>query len=56
MEKAESQNGVQHVTNIGSQAVAHKDIIDPSIIQGDSWADVQSVALLVIIHLNAHVQ
>ena len=36
MAKAESLSGVRHVTNIGSQAVAHKDIIVPSIIQGDS--------------------
>ena len=56
MEKAESLSGVQHVMNIGSQAVAHKDTIVPSIIQGDSQADAQSVALPVTILLNAHVQ
>ena len=42
--------------SIGNQAVAHKDTIVLSIIQGDSQAGVQSAALLVIIHLNALVQ
>ena len=32
MAKAESLSGVQHVMNTGSQAVAHKDTIVPSII------------------------
>ena len=41
---------------IGSQAVAHKDTIVPSIIQDDSQADVQSVALLVTMLLNVHVK
>ena len=40
----------------GSPAVAHKDTIVQSIIQDDNQVDVQSVALLVNIHLNAHVQ
>ena len=56
MAKAESLSGVQHVMNIGSQAVAHKDTIVPSIIQGDSRAGVQSAALLVTILLNALVR
>ena len=57
MAKAESLNGVQHVMSIGSQAVAHKDIIVfPSIIHGDSQAGVQSAAPLVTILLNALVQ
>ena len=56
MAKAESLNGVQHVMSIGSQAVAHKDIIVPSIIHEDSQVDVQSAAPLAIILLNALVQ
>ena len=56
MAKAESLSGVQHVMNIGSQAVALKDTIAPSIIQGDSRADAQSAALLVTILLNALIQ
>ena len=56
MAKAEGLNGVQHVMSIGSQAVAHKDIIVPSIIHGDSQADVQSAAPLVTILVNALVQ
>ena len=56
MVEAESISGVQHVMNIGSQVVAHKDTIVPSIIQGDSWPGVQSAALLVTILLNALVQ
>ena len=47
---------VQLVTNTGNQAVAHKDTIVQSIIQGDSRADVQSVAQPGTIFLNAHVQ
>ena len=56
MAKAESLNGEHHVMIIGSQAVAHKDTIVPSIIHGDSRAGVQSAALLVTILLNALVQ
>ena len=54
--KVVSLSGAQHVKNTGSQAVAHKDTIVQSIIQGDSQAGVQSVALLVTTLLNAHVQ
>ena len=42
--------------NSGSHMVAHKDTIVQSIIQGDSHADVQSVARPVTILLNAHVR
>ena len=56
MVKVASPIGEHHVMIIGSQAVAHKDIIVQSIIQDDSQADVQSVALLATILLNAHVQ
>ena len=56
MVKVVSPIGVQHVMSIGSQAVAHKDIIVQSIIQGDSQADVLLVALLATTRLNAHVQ
>ena len=56
MVKVASLIGEHLVTISGSQAVAHKDIIVQSIIQDDSQADVQSVALLATIHLNAHVQ
>ena len=48
--------GVQLVTNTGNQEVAHKDTIVQSLIQGDSRADVQSVAQPATILLNAHVQ
>ena len=54
MAKAENPNGVQHVMSIGSQAVAHKDIIVPSIIHGDSQAGVQSAAPLVTIYFSMH--
>ena len=56
MVKVASPINVQLVTNTGNQAVAHKDTIVESIIQGDNQADVQSVALLATILLNAHVQ
>ena len=39
MVKASSLNGDQHAMIIGSQAVAHKVIIAPSIIQDDSQVD-----------------
>ena len=42
--------------SIGSQAVAHKDTIVPSIIQGDSHVDVQSAAPLANILLNVLIQ
>ena len=48
--------GAHLVTNSGSQAVAHKDTIVQSIIQGDSQADAQSVAQPATILLSAHVQ
>ena len=54
--KVASLIGVQLVTNSGNQAVAHKDTIVQSIIQGESRADVQSVAQPATILLNAHVQ
>ena len=56
MVKVESLIGVHLAKNSGSQEVAHKDIIVRSIIQGDSQADVQSVARHATILLNAHVQ
>ena len=56
MVKVESLIGVHLVMNSGNQAVAHKDTIVRSIIQGDIQEDVQSVARRVTIHLNAHVQ
>ena len=56
MEKAESLSGVQHVMSSGSQAVAHKDIIVPSIIHGGIQVDVQSADLLVTTLLNVLVQ
>ena len=48
--------GVSHVMSIGSQAVALKDTVVPSIIHGDSRADVRSAAPLVTILLNVLVQ
>ena len=54
--KVGSPTGVHLATSVGSQMVAHKDIIVQSIIQGDSQDDVQSVALLVTILLDAHVR
>ena len=56
MVKVESLHGVHLVKNSWSQAVAHKDIIVRSIIQGDSQADVLSVARHATILLNAHIQ
>ena len=56
MAKAERLSGVRHVMTFGSQAVAHKDTIVPSIIHGDSQAGVQSAAPLVTILPNALVQ
>ena len=56
MAKVVSPIGVHLPTNSGNQAVAHKDIIVRSIIQGDSQADVLSVARHATILLNAHVQ
>ena len=53
MVKVASPIGVLHAKTIGNQAVAHKDIIVQSIIQGDSQADVLFVALLA--RLDAHV-
>ena len=44
MVKVASLTCVQLVKTTGNQAVAHKDTIVQSIIQGDSQADVQSVA------------
>ena len=52
MAKVARPNGVRHVMIIGRQAVAHRDIIAPSAIQGNSQADVQSADRLVILHLN----
>ena len=46
--KGGKSNGVPHVRNTGSQAVAHKGTIVQSIIQGDSQAGVQFVALLSV--------
>ena len=43
MVKVANLIGAQRVMTIGSQAVAHKDIIVQSIIQGDSQADVLSL-------------
>ena len=54
--KVASPIGVHLARNSGNQAVAHKDIIVRSIIQGDSQADVQSVARQATILLNAHTQ
>ena len=59
MAKVASRTGVHLATNSGNQMVAHKDINVPSIIQGDSQADVQSAALpatTVTTPLNAHIQ
>ena len=56
MGKAEKPSGDHHVMTIGSQVVAHKDIIVPSTIQEDSQADVQSADRLVILPLSVLVQ
>ena len=55
MVKVASPIGVHLAVSIGNQKAAHKDTAVRSIIQGDSQDDVQSVALLVTILLNAHV-
>ena len=49
MVKVASPIGAHLVTNYGDPAVAHKDTIVQSIIQGDSQADVQYVAQLATI-------
>ena len=56
MVKVASPIGEHLVTNSGNQAVAHKDTTVESIIQGDSQADVQSVAQPATLILNALVQ
>ena len=56
MVKVASLIGERLVMNSGNLAVAHKDTIVQSIVQGDSQADVQSVAQPATILLNAHVQ
>ena len=54
--KVHSLNGDRHAMIIGSQAVARKDIIAQSIIQGDSQVDVRCVVLPDMLPRNVLVQ
>ena len=56
MVEVESLAGGRLVTNSGTLVAAHMDTTVPSIILGDSQADVQPVAQHATIPLNAHVQ
>ena len=56
MARMASRNGDHLVMTIGSTVGVHRDIIAPSIIQGNSHADVQSAAQLVMLHPSAAVQ